>query len=61
MRHRIRCEELGFDCMRDLEGESTDEVLEALTRHIETEHDGDWFDLEVVYEAARERMTKTAA
>lgn len=61
MKHHIRCEDLGFDCVQILRGDTIDQVLEALMHHIEFEHDGDWFDLETVYDAARERMHKTAA
>ena len=57
----IRCADIGFDCSHVLHGNTEDEVLEALMRHIDMEHDSDWFDHEVVYDAARGNMRRVAA
>ena len=61
MKLHIRCEDLGFDCRHVLRGDTEEEVLDALMRHIAKDHESDWFDLEVVYDAARDSMHRVAA
>ncbi len=57
----LRCEDLGLACPHVLQGNTEEEVIEALMRHIGTEHDSDWFDLEEVYVAARSNLRRVAA
>jgi predicted small metal-binding protein len=61
MRIEIRCADLGFDCGHILSGRTEEEVLDAAMQHIDVFHEGDWFDHEVVYDAARGSMRKIVA
>lgn len=56
MRIELRCEDLGFDCRHVLQGNSEEEVIEMLERHIDLEHDSDSFDHDEVYISARGNM-----
>lgn len=47
----ISCKELGIDCDVVIEGEMRETVIEALMRHVQTEHTDDWFEIEELYQA----------
>jgi predicted small metal-binding protein len=57
----VSCEEIGHDCGFVARGETMEEVLNTLIRHLCSIHDIDWFDLEDVYAAARERIHRKVA
>ena len=48
----ISCKELGIDCNFVIEGESGENVIESLIRHVKEEHTDDWFEIEEIYQAA---------
>lgn len=48
----IRCRELGMDCLFMTKGETREVVIESLMRHVQSEHTGDWFEIEEIYQAA---------
>ena len=48
----VVCREIGGDCDFVAGGESEDEILYALMRHIQEEHADDWFSIEELYSAA---------
>lgn len=57
----ISCIELGMDCLFCCEGESEEAVVDSLVRHVQEEHDEEWFDIEFMYEAARSVIRGKAA
>jgi predicted small metal-binding protein len=57
----LRCEDLGLECKQVIHGHTEEEVIETLMRHIDLDHDSDWFDLEEVYVTARVTMRRVAA
>ena len=57
----LRCADLGLECGHVIHGNTEEEVIETLMRHIDMEHDSDWFDHEEVYVAARDSMHRVAA
>lgn len=52
MHTSISCRELGIDCDVVVEGDSGERTIEALMRHVQTEHTEDWFEMEEIYQAA---------
>jgi len=49
----VVCKEIGGECDFVAGGESEEEILYALMRHIQDEHADDWFSVEEFYSAAR--------
>ena len=52
MHTSISCKELGMDCDFVFEGETGENVIESLIRHVKEEHTDDWFEIEEIYQAA---------
>jgi predicted small metal-binding protein len=52
MKVEIGCRELGRDCDFMAYGESKQEILYRIMRHVQEEHTDDWFDVEEIYAAA---------
>jgi predicted small metal-binding protein len=48
----ISCKELGLDCDFAIEGETGENVIESLMRHVKEDHTDDWFEIEEIYQAA---------
>jgi predicted small metal-binding protein len=46
----ISCKELGIDCNFVKEGETGENVIELLMRHVQKEHAEDWFEIEEIYQ-----------
>ena len=57
----ISCKELGMDCNFVTEGETGQETMEALMRHVHTEHTDDWFEIEEISQAASAVIRRKAA
>ena len=57
----ISCKELEMDCNFVTEGETGQETMEALMRHVHTEHTDDWFEIEEISQAAYAVIRKKAA
>lgn len=57
----ISCRELGLDCLFLCEGETEEAVIDSFVRHVQTDHDEEWFDIEAVYDAARVMIRGKAA
>lgn len=52
MHTSISCRELGMDCDFVFEGETGENVIESLLRHVKEYHTDDWFEMEEIYQAA---------
>jgi predicted small metal-binding protein len=52
MHTSISCKELGLDCDFSIEGETGENVIESLMRHVKEDHTDDWFEIEEIYQAA---------
>jgi predicted small metal-binding protein len=52
MHTAISCKELGLDCDFVIEGETGENVIESLMRHVKEDHTDDWFEIEEIYQAA---------
>jgi len=48
----ISCKEMGMDCLFETDGETGEIAMESLMRHVGTEHNEDWFEVEEIYHAA---------
>ncbi len=48
----ITCRELGMECPFHAEGESAEDLVQTLIRHVTSEHTDDWFELEEIHEVA---------
>jgi predicted small metal-binding protein len=48
----ISCRELGIDCNVVIEGETGENAIESLLRHVKEDHTDDWFEIEEIYQAA---------
>lgn len=57
----ISCRELGMDCHFVKEGDTGEEVIDSLLRHVHTEHSGDWFEVEEIFQAACAVIREKAA
>jgi predicted small metal-binding protein len=57
----ISCKELGMDCNFATEGETGQDAVGSLMRHVHTEHGEDWFDIEEIYQAACSVIREKAA
>jgi len=57
----INCKELEMDCNFVAEGETGQEAMEALMRHVNTEHTDDWFEIEEISQAAYAVIRNKAA
>ena len=57
----ISCKELEMDCNFVTEGETGQEAMEALMRHVHTEHADDWFEIEEISQAAYAVIRRKAA
>ena len=57
----ISCKELEMDCNFVAEGETGQEAMEELMRHVYTEHTDDWFEIEEISRAAYAVVRKKAA
>jgi predicted small metal-binding protein len=57
----IPCRELGLDCLFEHEGDSEESVIESLIRHVQVEHEEEWFGIEEIYQAARVAIRTKAA
>ena len=57
----ISCKELEMDCNFVTEGETGQETMEALMRHVHTEHTDDWFEIEEISQAASAVIRRKAA
>ena len=61
MRVEIGCRELGGECDFVAGGESEEEILDCIMRHLQQEHEEDWFSVEVTYAAACELFRRKVA
>jgi predicted small metal-binding protein len=52
MHTSISCKELGIDCDFVIEGETGENVIESLLKHVKAEHTENWFEVEEFYQAA---------
>jgi predicted small metal-binding protein len=50
-----------MNCLFCCEGETEAAVVDSLVRHVQEEHDEEWFDIEAMYEAARSMIRGKAA
>lgn len=50
-----------MECFFLCEGETEESVIESLVRHVQADHDEEWFDIEAMYEAARSMIRRRAA
>jgi len=57
----ISCKEVGMECNFVTEGETGEEVMESLMRHVHAEHTDDWFEIEEIFQAAYAVVRKKAA
>ncbi|TFH29823.1 MAG: DUF1059 domain-containing protein [Deltaproteobacteria bacterium] len=57
----IRCKELGMDCHFVTEGETGQVVLDSLMRHVHSEHNEEWFEIEEIHQAACSVIREKAA
>ena len=57
----IGCRELGIDCYFVTDGETMEGAIESLMRHVQMEHDEDWFEIEDIYESACQVIRKRAS
>ena len=57
----ICCRELGMDCYFVTDGESVEGAVDSLMRHVGTEHDEDWYEIEEIYQAACQVIREKAA
>ena len=57
----ISCKELEMDCNFMTEGKTGQEAMEALMRHVHTEHTDDWFEIEEISQAASAVIRRKAA
>ncbi len=60
----IHCRELGMDCPFETKGETEEDVLESVMRHVHSEHTEmveEWFDTEEIYQAALKAIRERAA
>ena len=57
----IGCKELGLSCDFVIVGETGENVIEALMRHVKEEHTDDWFEIEEIYQAACQVIREKAA
>ncbi len=48
----ICCRELGMDCYFVTDGESVEDAVDSIMRHVQAEHGEDWFETEEIYQAA---------
>lgn len=48
----ISCKEVGMDCHFVTGGETGEVAIDSLMRHVGTEHDEGWFEIEEIYQAA---------
>ena len=57
----IICKELGMDCQFVAEAETGDDAIDLLMRHVHEEHGDDWFEIEEIYQAARQVIRRKVA
>ncbi len=57
----ISCRELGINCHFVCEGETETAVMESFVSHLQEDHDGEWFEIEELYETARVVVRSKAA
>ena len=57
----IRCRELGIACDFLTTGETGEAAIHSLMRHVEIAHAEDWFEIEEIYQAARQLIREKAA
>lgn len=48
----ISCKELGMDCGYMTDGETKEDAIDSLMRHVGTVHCEDWFEIEEIYQDA---------
>jgi predicted small metal-binding protein len=52
MNTSIGCKELGIECDFVIEGNTGENAIEGLMRHVKAEHTDDWFEIEEIYQIA---------
>jgi len=61
MRMELLCREAGGDCDFVACGETGEEILDVLMKHIHAVHTDDWFEVEEMYAVACEVLHRRAA
>lgn len=57
----ISCRDLGMDCEFATESETEEKVIQAMMRHVASEHTDDWFEIEEIHEVAISLIRGNAA
>ncbi|MGE5663508.1 MAG: DUF1059 domain-containing protein [Deltaproteobacteria bacterium] len=57
----ISCRELGMDCLFLCEGETEEAIIDSFVLHVQADHDDEWYDIEIMYDAARSMIRGKAA
>lgn len=50
-----------MDCFFLCEGETEEAVIDSFVRHVLADHDDEWYDIEIMYDAARSMIRGKAA
>ena len=57
----LGCKELGMECPFVAEGETEQIIIDLFIPHVQTEHDGNWFEILKFYQAAYRVLRKKVA
>lgn len=50
-----------MDCFFLCEGETEEAIIDSFVRHVQADHDDEWYDIEIMYDAARSMIRGKAA